>query len=71
MAKNMKIGGCLMVCLLEDFFRNCDLKICCIFMYQYTYSATPSSFQNLFTKLHNHERNLNYRINIFKSKGTL
>ena len=37
-----------------------------VFMYQYTYDSLPCSFTNLFTKLHTHDRNLNYKTNFVK-----
>ena len=39
------------------------------FMYQYTYDLLPKSFQGIFKKLQTHNRNLNYEINLLKSKG--
>ena len=37
-------------------------------MYQYTYGSLPCSFTNMLTKLHTHERNLNYKTNFLKSQ---
>ena len=38
-----------------------------IFMYKYTNKYLPSSFENLFSKLQTHERNLNFKTNLIKS----
>ena len=37
-----------------------------IFMYKYTHKLLPASFENMFLKLGNFERSLNYQLDIFK-----
>ena len=37
-----------------------------IFMFKYTHKLLPASFENIFKKLENFERSLNYQLDIFK-----